>query len=177
MAISTYDPTLKLIKLDQIAPVDESVVLDVQTDLYSDAKLQWLNDLTLNRFSFPWLAIGGQPLPGGAVAPRIYFLAAGWKIVPYEAPHQLDISENLFSEDGEPLFELATGTDQIAITVTNTLASGDDRIGEILSILQDTSLDQRMRDALALNLTPGTPIAVGSNEQKVRRIDQNTQLL
>ena len=76
MAIrATYDPTAKTVTLDPEAPgPDGQVSYNVQEDFYSDAKQQWLDDLTLNQFKFPYTAIGGQPLPGGAVAPRIYFL-------------------------------------------------------------------------------------------------------
>ena len=129
----TYDPINKIIILDQVAPVDNLVEFDVQSDLYSDAKRQWLASASLNRYYFPWLAIGGQPLPGGNVAPRIFFLLAPWKIRPYEADHDVTFNKNLFSEDGSNLFLPTVGDYTVGVSVTNDFSSGDPKVDQILS--------------------------------------------
>lgn len=150
---ATYDTNAKLVILDQIAPVSGIVFLDVQKDLYSDAKVQWLNDSNLNKFVFPYLAIGGQTLSGGAIAPRIYFLKSPWQIRPYEADHDLTLSKNLFSESGDPLFIPTLGNFTVYSNTVNDFGSGDDRLQRILDLLE---ADEEFTPTLAKKLVKGT---------------------
>jgi hypothetical protein len=129
---ATYDTSNFLVILDQIAPVSGVVNIDVQEDLYSDGKEQWLSDLSLNRFRFPWQAIGGQTLPNGAVAPRIFFLLSPWKIRPYEDDHQVALSKNLFTEDGSNLTVPTLGDYTVLVNEISDFSSGDDRINDLL---------------------------------------------
>lgn len=137
MTAATYDPVNKLIILDQVAPADNLVQYDVQRDLYSDAKEQWKDNDELNKYYFPWSAIGGQELPGGANAPRIFFLLTPWKIRPFEANHDAIFNKNLFTEDGSNLFVPTLGGFTVAPTVNNDFGSGDPKVDQILSMVME----------------------------------------
>ena len=153
MPAATYDPISKLIVLDQIAPSGGVVNIDVQADLYSDAKEQWLSDLSLNRYRFPWRSIGGNPLPGGAVAPRIFFLLAPWKIRPFEADHQVTLAKNLFTEDGSALTVATQGNYTVLVNEVSDFSSGDDRLQLIINLLE---ADEEFGPSTARKLLRGT---------------------
>ena len=53
-----YD-TDKRIIYGTTAPVDGEVLLDVQIDLYSDMKEDWLSNSVLNKLKFPLRPVGG----------------------------------------------------------------------------------------------------------------------
>ena len=74
--------------------------VDVQVDLYSDAKEHWLTDSD-NRFNFPFRTIAGDPIRAGVIFSDAYFLQNGWKIRPDEADHSLVFTGNLFLDAGE----------------------------------------------------------------------------
>lgn len=98
MASFSIDPNNRLIILDQIAPdVDGFVPIDVQIDLYSEMKLYWKDQASVEGLIFPWIAVGGTPYGGGAKQGTDYFLRndLGWRIRPYEANHELQITGNL----------------------------------------------------------------------------------
>jgi hypothetical protein len=95
----TYD-TDKRIIIITTAPANGEVFIDVQADLYSDVKEDWLTDPNLHRFRIPIRSTGGDPLPGQKQLGATFFLDSRWKIRPYEANHKLSINGNLFSEDG-----------------------------------------------------------------------------
>lgn len=95
MAKFTVDgPNLLLIA--QAGVVD----VDVQIDLYSDAKEHWLTTAD-NKFEFPFRTIAGDPIRAGVLFGDGYFLQNGWKIRPDEADHDLTIAGNLFLDVGE----------------------------------------------------------------------------
>lgn len=137
MALATYDTTNKIVILDQVAPDGNNQVQLSVIELYSDAKGQWLSDLALNRFVFPWIAIGGQPLPGGAVAPRIYFLRDPWQIRPYEADHDLTLRTNLFTENGIAVTVPTIGDYTVNSNIISEFSSGDDRVNDLLKMILD----------------------------------------
>ena len=76
------------------------VSVDVQTDLYSDAKEHWLATAD-NKYNFPLRTVGGDPIGGGKFAGDLYFLQNGWKIRPQEANHELLLDGNLFLDAAE----------------------------------------------------------------------------
>ena len=96
----TFDPVNKIITVDT-APTAGVVLLDVQGDLYSEAKRVWLNSLAHNKYQFPFRTIGGDDLGGGVKAGAYYFLRndLGWRIRPYEDNHELVVAGNLFGND------------------------------------------------------------------------------
>ena len=95
MAKFTVDgPNLLLIA--QAGVVD----VDVQVDLYSDAKEHWLTTPD-NKFEFPFRTIAGDPIRAGVLFGDGYFIQNGWKIRPDEVSHTLTIAGNLFLDVGE----------------------------------------------------------------------------
>lgn len=76
------------------------VDVDVQVDLYSDAKEHWLTT-TDNKFNFPFRTVAGDPIAAGKLFGDGYFLTNGWKIRPDEVDHELLIDGNLFLDEGE----------------------------------------------------------------------------
>jgi len=107
-----FDPTTRTIEIT-LAPTlvnGEYVTnLDVQVDLYSDGKEDWLANESLRRVRFPISSVGGNPLPGSRVLGDTYFLAPDWKIAPYEATHRLIVAGNLYSSDGTNPFRPTVG--------------------------------------------------------------------
>ncbi|GAG80180.1 unnamed protein product [marine sediment metagenome] len=94
--------------------------LDAKGDLYSDAKENWKDDVTLNRLRLPFRTIAGDPLPGGLVVGAYFFLQnqAGWRIRPCETDHELLIKGNLYPEDeGLPMFVSTLGGYTVSISL------------------------------------------------------------
>lgn len=77
----TFDHTTRTIKPKDPVTDTGSIQLDVQVDLYSDGKEDWLADTTLNKFYFPIEAIGGQPTAAGQLG-TTYILTNGWRLSP-----------------------------------------------------------------------------------------------
>lgn len=120
----TYDTVNKIVIADQ-APTSDAVNTDVLRDLYSDAKVQWLNDLALNKFKFPWTTVGGNPLPDGGVVPRFFFLRPPWVLRPYEADHAWNLSGNIFRLDGAKLTTATLGDFTVEINVITDVGPQD----------------------------------------------------
>lgn len=97
----TFNPTTRRIEVTLAPDVDGLIPIDVQIDLYSDGKEDWLADATLNKMRFPIRPIGGDTIPGGILGDT-YILENGWRIQPYEGNHTLAITGNIFPET-EPL--------------------------------------------------------------------------
>jgi hypothetical protein len=112
-AKATFDILSRTITLTEAPTLIDGewvVNVDVKVDLYSDGKEDWLADETLRRLRFPLTAVGGQARPGGKIGTS-YFLSADWKIVPYDfagTPYRLQVSGNLYSEDGRSTVRLTT---------------------------------------------------------------------
>lgn len=125
-----YDPLTKLITLDDIAPVSGVVLIDVMSKLYSDAKIQWHNDLALNKYVLPWRVSGGEALPvPGKVTPRFFFLQAPWTIKPYEADHGLFFDGNIFRSDGAKLTSPTLGDFTVEVTIITDVGPQNDGAG------------------------------------------------
>jgi hypothetical protein len=124
----TYDTTERLFILN--TGVTE---FDVIVDLYSDAKEDWLSDPLMNKFKFPLLAIGGQPIGGGQVVSPYIILQYGWKIRPYEGDHTLTVAGNLITDDETSPFVNVLGDYQViikSIVSSNSLTSSGANISQ-----------------------------------------------
>lgn len=111
----TFDRVNRLIVVTQPPDADGRITLNVQVDLYSDGKEDWLADPNLQVMKFPIEPIGGQTVSIGQLG-TTYLLRYGWHIKPYEADHELVIEGNLFTEGGEPVTVDTTGTYRVAVT-------------------------------------------------------------
>jgi len=115
-AKATFDAPNKLIILDQISPVGGLVTLDVQVDLYSDAREDWKTNVTLNKMRLCFRTTGGDPISAVEVQGAGFFLMngtgvhGGWRIRPFEADHDLILTGNLFADDETlPIFVPTVG--------------------------------------------------------------------
>lgn len=106
----TYDAANKLFILN-----DGVTDFDVVIDLYSDAKEDWIANSTLNKFIFPMLGIGGNPIGGGQKISTYVVLRNGWKIRPHEADHTLTVAGNLITDDETSPFVSVLGDFQVII--------------------------------------------------------------
>jgi hypothetical protein len=138
----TVDTTAKLF----IAKPGVTAV-DVQIDLYSDAKEHWLSGGVAMGFKFPIRTVAGDPItPTQNVAPY-FFLGDGWKIRPDEADHTLTATGNLFLDEGETggIFVPTLGDFTVLINiVTSPQALGIEGLPSAIEI----------RDAILSDSTP-----------------------
>ena len=93
-----FDPETRIIQFTDDPAVSGSIItVDVQEEIYSEAKEQWLVDAELNRLIFPFTTIGGEDL-GTDFAGRYFFLRndLGWRIRPFSATYELRVVGNLY---------------------------------------------------------------------------------
>jgi hypothetical protein len=111
--------------------------VDVQVDLYSDAKEHWLTTDD-SKFEFPFRTVAGDPIGGGKYVGDHYFLGNGWKIRPQEADHTLSVDGNLWLDEGETgeIFVPTVG----AFTVLALIERSADAIGVSEVGLNNTAL-------------------------------------
>lgn len=147
----TYDAPNRLFILNS-GVVD----FDVVVDLYSDAKEDWMTDMTLNKFKFPLLAIGGQAIGGGRIISPYIMIRYGWKVRPQEADHTLTVAGNLITDDESSPFASVLGDYQVtikSIVSSNSLTAS----GTALSPSDLASIVNGIWDeAIAAHATPGT---------------------
>jgi hypothetical protein len=118
--------------------------LDVQVDLYSDLKEDWLANANGELgFDFPFYeSVGGNFLATGKNLSSFFFLKTGWRIRPDEADHELLITGNLYSGE-EPAEALTTAT-LGAYTVLVNLSRAFDAIAIQAGSGLDTEQDARL---------------------------------
>ena len=127
MTSVTFDPGTHIIQIDT-APVNDIVSLDVGTELYSEAKRQWLSNPALNVLRFPMRSIGGDEITATQNAGATFFLQYGWRIRPYDADHRFIVNGNLYTDPaGESPF-------------LSTVSAATVRIESQLSNLVDSSV-------------------------------------
>ena len=111
---SVYDPANGLLgnqKVtfdgpNKIIIVNEGVTeLDFRVDVYSAWK-EWILDPT--QVNAKWeeavSAVGGDPLPGNRLLGTSYFLENGWRMRTWEGDHELTVTGNAFTREGDSLF-------------------------------------------------------------------------
>lgn len=118
----TFDPVNRYIEVTE-APAGGIITLDFSADVYSAGKGDWLSDATLSKLMFPIRPIGGDSLPGGLKYDSTYFLRTPWKILPYDADHELVIVGNVFTEDGSQ-FAVARAGRTISVRLISTFSAG-----------------------------------------------------
>jgi hypothetical protein len=143
---SVYDPANGLLgnqKVtfdgpNKIIIVNEGVTeLDFREDVYSAWK-EWLLDPT--QINLKWIeaisVVGGDPLPGNRQLGTSYFLENGWRMRTWEGDHELTVTGNVFTREGDSLFvptlnpwtitiNLNTSTIVETIVPETSLTSGD----------------------------------------------------
>jgi len=91
---------------NKIIIVNEGVTeLDFRIDVYSAWK-EWILDPT--QVNAKWeeavSAVGGDPLPGDRLLGTSYFLENGWRMRTWEGDHELTVTGNAFTREGDSLF-------------------------------------------------------------------------
>lgn len=94
----TFDGPNKIIIINE-----GETLVDVQTDLYSNWK-EWLAVGDNSKYLPAMRAVGGDHITGDLYLGSTFFLLNGWKIRPWAGDYKLDISGNLYSEDGSDPF-------------------------------------------------------------------------
>ena len=119
---------------NKIIIVNEGVTeLDFRVDVYSAWK-EWILDPT--QVNAKWeeavSAVGGDPLPGNRLLGTTYFLENGWRMRTWEGDHELTVTGNAFTREGDSLFVSTLNPWTITINLnTSTIVE---------TILPETSL-------------------------------------
>lgn len=101
----SIDPETRIIDLIT-PPTGSFVILSMARDIYSEAKEDWLANPELRRLRFPLREPVTALVKGVRVGPFVFLdNAAGWRIRPYDANHELTINGDfLATSDAVPLF-------------------------------------------------------------------------
>ena len=105
-----YDTDTRLVVVTEAPVVPAGAViaqqtLDVEIDLYSDGKEDWLANVsgTKRGSIFPWLTAvsAGSPLPGGRTEPAFFRFRndLGWRLFPFDVDHELTLLGNFVPAD------------------------------------------------------------------------------
>lgn len=127
----SFDPINKIIEVTAV-PNNGVIELDIQTDLYSDAKEDWVSNSELIKYKFPIRSVGGDPLPGSKALGRTYFMTPPWRIKPHESSHTFRVNGNLYMEDGSSPYIPVEGAytvnieSQVSNLVDSTIAQLDE---------------------------------------------------
>lgn len=108
--------------------VAATALLDIQEDVYSQAKLDWHGEETdihgtpLRRVIFPFgdgvdAVDGGKPIPGGKEQGRFFWLVDDWKFRPVEEDHRLQLDGNVFKPDGTPITVPTLGGYTVSVAI------------------------------------------------------------
>lgn len=86
--------------------VSEGVTdINFRADVYSAWK-EWLHDPNFDNEQ--WLeaisVVGGDPLPGDRALGATFFLENGWRMRTWEGNHELTVTGNVFTREGDQLF-------------------------------------------------------------------------
>jgi hypothetical protein len=132
----TADPVTRIIAVTDIPILENGeyvVDLDIQEELYSDLKKDWVASESLRKLKFPIRAVGGDPLPGSKVLGDTYFIASDWKVAPYESSHRFRVNGNFYSEDGTSPFKNTVGAFNLFLeqTVSSLVDSTVAQLSEI----------------------------------------------
>lgn len=90
----TFDGPNKIIMIN----VNETEI-DVRVDLYSNWK-EWMAYQDNSKYLPAMRAVGGDPITDTQALGSTYFLINGWKILPWSGDYKLNITGNLYSDDG-----------------------------------------------------------------------------
>lgn len=139
--------------------------LDVQVDLYSDLKEDWLANANGELgYDFPFYeSVGGNFLTTGKYLSGFYFLKSGWRIRPDEADHELLIEGNLYSgeEPAEALTTATLGAYTVLVNLSRAFDALTVQAGSGLDAAQDARLiliERLLRNRSVTDPTTGVQI-------------------
>lgn len=123
----TFDATNRKFVVTEPPNAQGVIEIDLQIDLYSDAKEDWENDGTypaLSKMKFPIDAIGGNQF-GSETLGISYLIKHGWSFKPYEADHTLRLVGNIGTETGWELVDDTIGSYRVRV---------ENRVSSIVSL-------------------------------------------
>ena len=144
-------------------------IIDVQKDLYSAAKDEWLNEVdNLHNYRFPFIVIGGNDIGAGQKAPTYYFLQSPWIIETNGDGTLHSFGLNLYGQDnnGNPRdpFNVLAGdslnNETSSIPGSDLLEIINNNTTDILNLIQNNNSGQtdwnttekdQIRDALGID--------------------------
>lgn len=97
------------------APVDGVITIDVQVDLYSDGKEDWLSDPTLDVMQFPINPVGGDQFGLLGVIGKWWIVQYGWHFKPFEADHTFRLVGNIATAAGWELVQDTVGAFRVRV--------------------------------------------------------------
>jgi hypothetical protein len=116
----SIDPNTRTIEL-LTAPVGGLVEIGVARDIYSEAKEDWLANASLRKLRFPLRNPITAIVRGVQVGPFVFVdNASGWRILPYDANHELTIDGDFFPVDETlPMFLSRAGRTIMVFTLAS----------------------------------------------------------
>jgi len=97
------------------APVNGVITIDVQVDLYSDGKEDWLTDPTLDVMQFPINPVGGDQFGLLGVIGSWWIVQYGWHFKPFEADHTMRLIGNIATAAGWELVQDTVGAFRVRV--------------------------------------------------------------
>lgn len=165
MAKVTFDGVAKIIDI-----VPGISTIDVEADVYSAWK-EWILEGDNAKYPQAIRTIGGEPLVGGKVSPKYFFLLNGWVLRTYVGSGVVYIETNLFSEGGgNPFVSGGSRVSVIANTNDGAIAVVSGEGGGSAPTPQQTA--QAVWDYLSANGTMKSEI-----EEIKRKIKENQGLI
>lgn len=140
--------------------VNEGVTeIEFREDVYSNWK-EWLNARDNAKYPEAIAIIGGDPLPGNRALGTTYFLDNGWRMRTWEGNHELTVTGNVFTREGDSVFvptllpwtitiNLNTSTLVEALIPDSGLATGD--IDLLVDAVWNTTLQDSSSALTILN--------------------------
>ena len=185
----TFDGVNKLILVNY-----GETELNFREDVYSNWK-EWIKDPTLQNAQYePAISVtGGDPLPGDRALGTTFFLTNGWRMRTWEGDHELTVTGNVFTEEGDSLFvptlegwtiTINLNTSTLVETILPTIAIDQDTISGIASasanaVWSDSTAVQLLTDISTIPYDVWEEIIDATKNQsareKLRKIATKTQ--
>ena len=137
-------------------------IINVQEDLYSAAKDEWLNEVNnLQKYRFPFIVVGGDDIGGGQKAPSYYFLQHPWVIETSGDGVLHSFALNLYAQDetGDPrtpfsvLKEDSLQNETSNIPGTDLLSLIKNNIDTLIQLTPSKNEREQWRDSLGIDGT------------------------
>lgn len=128
--------------VDRIIYIADGITaLDIKNDVYSSWK-EWIQTYDNYKWSQAFRAVGGDPTVGINSLGSTFFLINNWKIKPWSGFYRLQVTGNLFSDDGSPPYLAADGNARVLVesTVSNIVSVVEPGVGSIANSVWSADL-------------------------------------
>lgn len=158
-AFVTADASTRVITVTKV-PVSGLSSLNVQIDIFSDLKEDWLASSALQKLEFPFTSFGDPKSATEDIGPYMFLRNdLGWRILPYDADHELTLNGNLVATDTDlPVFNSRAGR-TITIRQNESAQALTSSAGVVVASLADDSITAAV---IADNAIDAGAIATGA---------------